>query len=475
MTWTSRGRSTCRCASSSTPASRTRTRPASRRRATACWSTAAAYDGLRKDEAIARITEDLANDGHGEAAITYRLRDWLLSRQRYWGCPIPVVHCPSCGAVPVPDDQLPVELPTTGYDLRPEGGRSPLESATDWVAVDCPRCGEKASRDTDTMDTFVDSSWYYLRYPSSQGEATAFDPELTRQWLPVDEYIGGVEHAILHCLYSRFFTKALHDMGYLDFVEPFSALTNQGQVVMDGSSMSKSKGNLVNLQEELAKYGPDAVRVTMLFASPPEDDIDWADVSPTGSVKWLTRAWRVCQDVGRAGLGSDPETGDPQLRTTVHRLVDECTSLMESKRFNVAVARLMELTTALRQAVDGGALQQTAGAAAVREGAEALARMLCCFAPFTAEEVWEALGREAPVLRAGWPAADPALVREETVTCVIQVAGKVRDRFEVPVDVTEDRLRELALASDVVQRHLEGRPVRTVVVRPPRLVNVVPG
>ena len=433
------------------------------------------YDGLSTAEVKQRIIDDLAGDGHGEAAITYRLRDWLLSRQRYWGCPIPIVHCPACGIVPVPDDQLPVELPTTGYDLRPEGGRAPLESATDWVAVDCPACGEKATRDTDTMDTFVDSSWYYLRYPSSHRDDVAFDPELTKRWLPVDEYIGGVEHAILHCLYSRFFTKALHDMGMIDFVEPFLALTNQGQVVMEGSAMSKTKGNLVNLQEEIARYGPDAVRVTMLFASPPEDDIDWADVSPTGSVKWLTRVWRVAADVGSAGLGSDPASGEVELRTQVHRLVDECTNLMGIKRLNVVVARLMELTSALRKAIDGGALSTPAGTAAVREGAECLARMLVPFAPFTAEEIWSRLGHEPAVMTAGWPAADPALVREETVTCVVQVAGKVRDRLEVPVEVTEDELRALALESDAVQRSLEGRPVRTVVVRPPRLVNVVPG
>jgi leucyl-tRNA synthetase len=407
--------------------------------------------------------------------VTYRLRDWLLSRQRYWGCPIPIVHCGACGEVAVPDDQLPVELPLSGYELRPEGGRSPLESATEWVTVSCPKCGGDATRDTDTMDTFVDSSWYFLRYPSMGDETTVFDGEKTKRWLPVDEYVGGVEHAILHLLYSRFFVKVLHDMGLLDFTEPFRRLTNQGQVIMAGASMSKSKGNLVNLQEEIAKYGPDAVRLTMLFAGPPEDDIDWADVSPTGSVKWLARVWRLAADIGTAGLGSDPTTGDETVRRVVHKLVADATEQAEHKRYNVAIARLMELTSALRKAVDAGATASVEGAAAVREGADALARMLSIFAPFAAEEVWELLGHSPSVVQAGWPETDPALLVEDTVTCVVQVAGKLRDKFDVPVGIGEDELRERALASDAVQRTLAGRPVRTVVVRAPRLVNVVPG
>jgi leucyl-tRNA synthetase len=433
-----------------------------------------AYDGLRKDDAIRRITDDLAAQGRGEPAVTYRLRDWLLSRQRYWGCPIPIVHCSACGEVAVPDEDLPVLLPESGYELRPEGGQSPLATAQDWVTVKCPSCGGDATRDTDTMDTFVDSSWYFLRYPSAQEHSAPFD-DRTRRWAPVNEYIGGVEHAILHLLYSRFFVKVLHDIGMLGFTEPFERLTNQGQVIMAGAAMSKSKGNLVNLGEELAKYGPDAVRVTMLFAGPPEEDVDWADVSPTGSVKWLARVWRLTDDVGSAGLGSDPSTGDTAIRSAVHRLVDDATKQTELKRFNVAIARLMELTSLLRKAVDGGALSNPAGAAAVREGAEALACMLSVFAPFTAEEAWEKLGRPPSVMKARWPEADLALLVEETVTCVVQVAGKVRDRLEVPVDATEDDLRERALASDAVRRALGDRPVRTVVVRPPRLVNVVPG
>jgi leucyl-tRNA synthetase len=432
------------------------------------------YDGLAKADAIAAISGDLAAAGEGELAITYRLRDWLLSRQRYWGCPIPIIYCPACGEVPVPEDQLPVLLPTEGYELRPTGGESPLESATDWVNVDCPTCGGPAKRDTDTMDTFVDSSWYYLRYPSNGDTSAPFDPERTEHWLPVDEYIGGVEHAILHLLYSRFLTKALNDMGLVHFTEPFTRLTNQGQVVMDGSAMSKSKGNLVNLQAELAKYGPDAVRVTMLFAGPPEDDIDWADVSPTGAVKWLARVWRVATDVGSVGLGSDAATGEAEVRRAVHKLIADATTQAETKRFNVVIARLMELTSLLRKAIDAGGLSTEASAAAIREGADSLARMLSIFAPFTAEEAWSLLGHSPSVVGAGWPSYDEALLVESTVVCVVQVAGKVRDRLTVAADVTEDDLRSQALASEAVARALDGREVRTVIVRAPKLVNVVP-
>jgi len=436
------------------------------------------YDGLPKAEAIERLTADLAAKGLGEAAVTFRLRDWLLSRQRYWGAPIPIVHCERCGEVAVPEEDLPVRLPESGYSMRPAGGLSPLESATEWVQTACPRCGGAARRDTDTMDTFVDSSWYFLRYPSlvpgGSGEAAAFDPQQLERWAPVDQYIGGVEHAILHCLYSRFLVKALYDDGSITFTEPFRALINQGQVIMAGASMSKSKGNLVNLQAELAKYGPDAVRVTMLFAGPPEDDIDWADVSPTGAGKWLARVWRLTHDIGAADVGVDVAAGDPGLRAVVHRCVDEVTRLVAAFRFNVAIARLMELTSALRKAIDGDVRSTAPGRAAVREGAEALSRMLSVFAPFVAEEAWCELGRPATVHEAGWPSADPALVAQERVTCVVQVAGKVRDRLDVAATISAADLRTLALASDATRRAVDGREIRTVVVRPPKLVNIVP-
>jgi leucyl-tRNA synthetase len=427
-------------------------------------------NGLDKAAAIARITEILAQAGHGRAAVSFRLRDWLLSRQRFWGTPIPVIYCGSCGEVPVPEDQLPVILPDLrGQDLAPKGV-SPLAAATGWVNTQCPKCGGPARRDTDTMDTFVDSSWYFLRYCSPRYEHGPFDERAVRQWAPVGLYVGGVEHAILHLMYARFFIKVLYDMGMIDFAEPFTSLLNQGQVINGGRAMSKSLGNGVDLGEQLAAHGVDAIRLTMIFASPPEDDIDWADVNPEASVKFLGRVWRVAADVADAAAGPGP--GDQELRKITHRTVDEVTRLVEAARLNVAVARLMELTSAARRAIDAG---PGPGDPAVREAAETLAVLLSVFAPYTAEECWELLGHQPSVAEANWPSADPALLVQELVTCVVQVAGKVRDRLEVPPDITEDDLRERALAAPGVARALAGQPVRMVVVRPPRLVNVVPG
>ncbi|WP_163547493.1 leucine--tRNA ligase [Candidatus Frankia nodulisporulans] len=435
-------------------------------------------DGLTVPAAKAAVIADLEARGAGTAAVTFRVRDWLISRQRYWGTPIPIIHCESCGEVAVPDDQLPVRLPTTGYELRSQDGSSPLQSATQWLKVTCPTCGAPATRDTDTMDTFVDSSWYFLRFPNPTYTDGPFDPAGVRAWLPVDEYVGGKEHATGHLFYARFMTKVLHDLGYLPFTEPFTRLTNQGQVIMNGKAMSKSLGNLVNLQDQLAQYGPDAVRITMLFASPPEEDIDWADVSPGGSTKWLNRVLRLVHDIGKpttdgsapeapAGGGSD--TGDPAVRKQVHALIAAVTQAMEGKRINVAIARLMELTTAVKKAHDARATPD----AAVREGASSLVRMLSVVAPFTAEEAWSLLGNQPSVTDAGWPSFDPTLLVEETVTCVIQVNGKVRDRIEVPTAVTEDELRDLALDAPKIRGLLAGAEVRKMIIRVPRVVNLV--
>jgi leucyl-tRNA synthetase len=291
-----------------------------------------------------------------------------------------------------------------------------------------------------------------------------------RRWLPVDQYVGGVTHAILHLLYARFFTKVLHDLGMVDFVEPFSALLNQGMVVMNGSAMSKSRGNLVRLSDQLSEHGVDAVRLTMAFAGPPEDDIDWAEVSPAGSARFLARAWRVANDVTSV-VGADPATGDQALRTLTHRTVHDAASLVEGFRFNVAVARVMELVNATRKVIDSGA-----GPAdpAVRESAEAVSVMLSLFAPYVAEDMWARLGHRPCVALAGWPAVDEALLVRETVTAVVQVAGKVRDRLQVPPSIGEDELRELALSSGAVRKALDGKGVRAVVVRAPKLVNIVP-
>ena len=428
-------------------------------------------DGLPKAQAITAIIDLLAQRGLGRPAVNYRLRDWLLSRQRFWGTPIPIVYCSSCGEVPVPDEQLPVLLPDLrGQDLAPKGV-SPLAAAEDWVNTECPKCGGRAKRDTDTMDTFVDSSWYFLRYCSPSYEHGPFDVEAVRRWNPVYLYVGGSEHAILHLMYSRFFVKVLHDMRMVDFDEPFTSLLNQGQVINHGRAMSKSLGNGVDLGEQLAAHGVDAIRLTMIFASPPADDIDWADVRPEASVKFLGRVWRLAAEVGNDAPATALEDGDLELRRVTHRTIEEVTRLVESRRLNVAVARLMELVSAARRTIDSG---PGAAGAAVREAAETLAVLLSLFAPYTAEECWELLGHQPSVATAGWPSADPSLLVQDLVTCVVQVAGKVRDRLEVPPGIGDDELRELALAAPGASRALDGRDVRTVIVRAPKLVNIVP-
>jgi leucyl-tRNA synthetase len=356
---------------------------------------------------------------------------------------------------------------------------SPLAAAEDWVNVPCPACGGPAKRDTDTMDTFVDSAWYMLRYCSVDYTDGPFDPAEVRRWAPVDMYVGGVEHAILHLLYSRFFTKILYDMGLVDFTEPFTRLINQGQVINHGKAMSKSLGNGVDLGEQIERFGVDAIRLTMVFASPPEDDIDWADMHPEAMVKFLGRVWRIAADVadadrgtggsGRSG-GQAAAAGDTELRRITHRTIDEVTRQVEAYHLNVAVARLMELVSATRKAIDSGP-----GAAdpAVREAAEVLAVLVSLFAPYTAEESWQLLGHKPSVARTTWPTADQALLTQEKVTCVVQVNGKVRDKLEVSPQIGEDELRELALVAPGVIRTLGDQQVSRVIVRAPKLVSIV--
>jgi leucyl-tRNA synthetase len=428
-----------------------------------------ALTGLSKNNAIKRIVEQLTADGTGRSAKNYRLRDWLISRQRYWGTPIPIIHGQDGAEIPVPEDQLPVLLPSTeGLDLKPKG-TSPLGGATDWVNVPNPIDGTPARRDADTMDTFVDSSWYFLRFLNPNDDTQAFDPKEAEKWAPVDQYVGGVEHAILHLLYARFITKVLFDLGYVTFTEPFTALLNQGMVILDGTKMSKSKGNLVYFTEEIDQFGVDAVRLTMAFAGPPEDDIDWADVSPVGSAKFLARAWRMAKDVTSA-----PDvlwkTGDPALRRVTHRFLADAPGLIESFKFNVVVARLMELVNATRKVIDTGAGPADA---AVREAAEATAMALNLFAPYTAEDMWQRLGYEPCVALAQWRKADPRLLVEESVTAIVQVDNKVRERLEVSPKIAADDLEGLARASASVIRSIGDREIVHVIVRAPKLVSIV--
>jgi leucyl-tRNA synthetase len=426
------------------------------------------FDGEESPSSIAAVTSWLEAEGRGSAMVHYRLRDWLLSRQRYWGAPIPIVHCPSCGEVAVPDDQLPVLLPDD-VDFQP-GGESPLARHPTWKHVACPNCGGEAVRDTDTMDTFVDSSWYYFRYCSPGYEDGPFRPEDVERWMPVAQYTGGVEHAILHLLYSRFFTKVLHDMGMVSFVEPFPKLMNQGQVIYDGASMSKTKGNIVEPMPIVERWGADTMRLIMLFAGPFEDDIDWKLIeSPPdrrpGVTSWLGRVFAAVGDaVERGPVVPEPEV----LVRLTHRTVKAVTDDLERFRFNTAISKLMVLTNEMRAALDAGG-----GATGA---ARALTLMLAPFAPFAAEELWRVdLAEGSTVHKAPWPSYDAALAAEDTVTLVVQVDGKVRDKLDVPADIGEGPALEAARGAPGAQRALAGRQVVKEIVRPPKLVNFVTG
>jgi leucyl-tRNA synthetase len=423
-------------------------------------------DGLSKDNAITRMIELLEEAGTGRGAKSYRLRDWLISRQRYWGTPIPIVYDDEGNEIPVPEEELPVTLPwKEGLDLKPKGS-SPLGAMDEWVNAEVG--GKQVRRDADTMDTFVDSSWYFLRFLSPHDDTQAFDQKEVEKWAPVDQYVGGVEHAILHLLYARFITKVLFDMGYVSFTEPFTSLLNQGMVILDGAKMSKSKGNVVYFSEELDAYGVDAVRLSMAFAGPPEDDIDWRDVSPVGSQKFLARALRLAADVS-SEPGVAFGNGDATLRKATHHFLHEVPGLIESFKFNVVVARLMELVNVARKTIDQG----PGGAdPAVREAAQAVAIALSMFAPHTAEEMWEVLGRQPTVALQTWPEVDQSLLVEDSVVAIVQINGKVRAKLEVSPSIGSEELEKLALANETVAAQLEGHAVKNVIVRPPKVVSI---
>ncbi|MGO3148012.1 MAG: leucine--tRNA ligase [Leucobacter sp.] len=430
----------------------------------------AELDGLGKVDAIARAIEVLEARGTGRATTTYRLRDWLISRQRYWGTPIPILYGEDGSMRPVAEDTLPVELPdAAGLDLKPKGS-SPLGAATEWATVTDPTTGETLRRDPDTMDTFVDSSWYFFRFLSASDPTQAFDPEAAKKWAPVDQYVGGVEHAILHLLYSRFITKVMFDLGYIDFEEPFLDMLNQGMVLLDGAKMSKSKGNLVEFASELSAHGADALRVTLAFAGPPEDDIDWADVSVQGSAKFLARAWRIAHDIELSGSNAtDFAAGNPALRKSTHQLLADGPGLAESYKFNVIVARLMEQVNVTRKAIDSGC-----GVAdpAVRESAEAIAVILSLFAPYAAEDMWSMLGHEPTVALSKWPTADESLLVDDEVTMIVQVDGKLRDKLTVSATISEADAESAARASVNAQRAIGDRLIANVIVRVPKVVSI---
>jgi leucyl-tRNA synthetase len=432
------------------------------------------FDGLPNREALQRIVDWLDREGRGHATVSYRLRDWLLSRQRYWGCPIPIVNCPECGMVPVPEEDLPVRLPDV-TDYKPKG-RSPLAAAEEWVRVECPRCGHRdARRETDTMDTFVDSSWYFIRYCDARNSEAAWSRDAVERWMPVDQYIGGVEHAILHLLYARFFCKALSDLGHLDVQEPFARLFTQGMITRDGAKMSKSRGNVVSPASIVSRYGADTARCYILFIGPPDRDADWSDTGVEGMHRFLSRLWRTCAEAA-SSLADEPppEAGaggvdDERVLRKAHWAIDKVSGDLGGGQFafNTAIAAVMELLNEL-----GPEKRGAASAGAVRFALSTAASLVFPFAPHVGADAYERLtGRR--VWEEPWPDADAAFLEEDTFELVVQVNGKLRDRVFAPAGASKDELLALARGLDNVQLHVNGRETVKEIVVPGKLVNLV--
>ena len=434
------------------------------------------FDGMGNREALRAIVQWLDREGKGHASVNYRLRDWLISRQRYWGCPIPIVYCEDCGLQPIPVEQLPVVLPDI-EDYAPHG-RSPLAAAEDWVATECPACGGPARRETDTMDTFVDSSWYFLRYCDARNEDAAWDPSALRQWMPVDQYIGGVEHAILHLMYARFFTKALADLGQLDFQEPFKALFTQGMVTKDGAKMSKSKGNVVSPASIVERYGADTARCYILFVGPPDQDADWSDEGVEGVHRFLARLWRLAADtaervgadqlgsVGAFGENGAPQGDDLELVRKAHWAIEKVSEDMRRFGFNTAIAAVMELLN------DCSRMRETLQVDTLRFGLSTAASLLFPFAPHVSTDIYDMLTGQR-VWEQPWPQADPAMLERDEYELVCQVNGKLRDRVQASSDATAEELKALCLAAPNVLTHIDGREIVKEIVVPGRLVNLV--
>jgi leucyl-tRNA synthetase len=419
-----------------------------------------AYDGLDTGTCAARITADLQARGKGKKAVNYKLRDWVFSRQRYWGEPIPLVHCPHCGVVPVDESDLPVTLPEVER-YEPTGtARSPLAAIEEWVTTTCPRCGAAAQRETNTMPQWAGSCWYYLRYMDPHNDDACVAPEKMRYWGPVDLYIGGAEHAVLHLLYARFWHKFLYDIGVVDYKEPFQKLVNQGMIYgEDGQKMSKSRGNVINPDDVIVEYGADTLRMYEMFMGPLEVAKSWNTKAIGGIRRFLERVWRLVTEFERAQ--GEPS---PQMRTTMHRTIKKVTEDTEQFRFNTAISALMVYVNELYK-------QQTQSTRAL----EALVLLLAPYVPHIAEELWERLGHEDSLAHASWPEYDEALTKEKEVTVVVQINGKLRDRFDIAADADKQTLESTALAREKVQQRLEGATVRKVIVVPGKLVNIVAG
>ncbi len=418
------------------------------------------FSGLPSPVAKERIVESLAERGLGEATVGYRLRDWLFSRQRYWGCPIPIIHCPSCGEVPVADEDLPVLLPDI-TEVAPKG-RSPLAAAEDWLNVTCPTCGGAATRETDTMDTFVDSSWYFIRYTDPGDDEAPFDRGIADYWLPVNQYIGGIEHAILHLLYARFFTKVMNEIGLCSFREPFARLFNQGMITAGGAKMSKSKGNVVNPLAYADRYGADTVRMYTLFMGPANEDMDWQDGGLEGIWRFLNRIWRIAHEQAAKPTGVAP--GDGALARKAHQTIAKVTDDIDRRfAFHTPIAAVMELVNEIQRHPDDPA---------ARFATETAVSLIQPYVPHVAEELWSVIGQGRLWERA-WPAADPAMLVADEVEIAVQVNGKVRDRLRVAAGLSDDELLALALASERVQAHVAGQEPRKTVVVPGKLVSLV--
>ncbi len=426
------------------------------------------FSGLESAEARRRMTEKAEREGFGKAAVTYRLKDWGISRQRYWGTPIPIIHCQHCGIVPVPESDLPVLLP---LEVKITGrGRSPLENVPEFMNVDCPHCRRPARRESDTMDTFVDSSWYFYRYCDPHNDRLPYDPEVIAYWFPIDQYIGGIEHAILHLIYSRFFCKVMRDLGLIRHDEPVRRLFTQGMVLKDGAAMSKSRGNVVGADELAAKYGADTGRLFILFAAPPEKELEWQETGVEGMYRFLARTYRfVTRNIERTRADSpgDPEA-DRQALRKLHQTVRKITHDLETRwHFNTSIAALMELLNLLH------ALEPRLSGPVLREAMEKIVLMLGPFVPFLAEELWEELGREGPVFKQPWPEYDEELAREEEIEVVVQLNGRVRSHIRVAAGAPREELEQRALADDRIRSLVEGKQLVKVVVVPDKLVNIV--
>ncbi len=437
----------------------------------------APFDGIDSITGKGKVTDELEKRGLGKRKVQYRLRDWGISRQRYWGNPIPIIYCEKCGAVPVPEKSLPVVLPTEVELL--EKGRSPLPYEESFVSVKCPKCGKDARRETDTMDTFIESSWYFLRFVSPRNNKEAFNSDQIRYWLPVDQYIGGVEHAILHLLYSRFFTKVLRDLGFMDLDEPFKKLLTQGMVIKDGFKMSKSKGNVVNPTELVEKYGADTVRVFILFASPPEKELEWNDNGVEGAHRFLNRVWVLAlnlEEMKRTVSTSKKESTKAikSLRRKTHETIKRVSlDIGERLHFNTGISAIMELVNECYLFCEKNSMCSGGEYAAFKEAVESMTLLLSPFAPHMCDEIWGMLGNDGCIIDVQWPEFDEKLIQKEEDLIVVQVNGKLRCRFSVPVGTEKDCVKEMALKEEKIVALLNGNEPKKVIVIPSKLVNIV--